>query len=80
MTATTIIASQTTSAADRTRALLTEWAIALWPQGHASFRADDDVALLLERAHRYEKSQPSFAADLYAAAARAEAERAAAAH
>jgi hypothetical protein len=79
MTATTIIASQTPSAADRAWALLTDWAIALWPLRYASFHADDDVALLLERAHRYEKAQPSYAADLYAAAARAEAERAAAA-
>jgi hypothetical protein len=80
MTATTIIASQTLSAADRAWARLTDWAIALRPQRRASFPADDDVALLLERAHRYEKAQPSYAADLYAAAARAEAERAAVAH
>jgi hypothetical protein len=76
MTATTIIASRTPSAIDRAWALLADWAIALWPQRHASFHADDDLARLLERANRYEKAQPSYAADLYAAAARAEAERA----
>jgi hypothetical protein len=76
MTATTIIASRAPSATDRAWALLADWAIALWPRRHASFHADNDLAQLLERANRYEKSQPSYAADLYEAAARAEAERA----
>ncbi len=80
MTATTIIASRTPCAADRAWALLADWAIALWPQRHASFHADDDVARLLERAHHYERAQPSYAADLYEAAARADAERAGRAH
>jgi acyl-CoA synthetase (NDP forming) len=77
MTATTIIASRTPSAINRAWALLADWAIALRPERHTSFHADDDLALLLARAHRYEKTQPSYAADLYEAAARAEAERAA---
>jgi hypothetical protein len=80
MTATTIIASRPPSATDRAWALLADWAIALWPQRHAPFHPDDDLALLLERANRYEKAQPSYAADLYEAAARAEAERAARTH
>jgi acyl-CoA synthetase (NDP forming) len=75
MTATPIIASRTPSTADRAWAFMADWAITLWPQRHASFHADDDLARLLERAHRYEKAQPSYAADLYEAAARAEAER-----